>query len=371
MLFKSLSPLSLDTLRATIAPLLTAGSTLADLRLGDKGDVQLVVNVDPALGTAMETLRQSLLTNLQNLKGVSDVQVILTAERAPPPPLHAKEAPTRSPSKIDLPVPIVIAVASGKGGVGKSTVAANLAASMAAQGLRVGLLDADIYGPSQPLLFGLQGEKPEQRDDLIMPPTAHGVRVMSIGFMVDAEAPMIWRGPMVQSALIQLLRDVDWTGLDVLLLDLPPGTGDTQLTLAQKVALTGAVIVSTPQDLALADARKGIAMFEQVNIPILGLIENMAMFCCPHCGTESAIFGHGGAKAAAAAKSIPFLGEIPLHPDLRFWSDAGTPAASIAGNHPLKAAYDNLATAVLANIDQQNQDVPEIKLIPENLPKRL
>lgn len=348
------------------------GATLSDLQISDAGQLQVVINVHAEL-TSMEPLRQAIMHAGSMLKGIQATQVIFTAEReAPPAPRLKGAAPKQAPAaKIDVPVKHIIAVASGKGGVGKSTVAANLAASMAKAGVRVGLLDADIYGPSVPLLFGLQGAKPQQQGEHIAPLEAHGVKVMSIGFMVDAEAPMIWRGPMIQSALVQLLRDVDWSGCDVLLLDLPPGTGDTQLTLAQKVKLSGAVIVSTPQDIALADARKGIAMFAQVGVPILGLVENMSYFCCPNCNTNSPIFGHGGARAEAETRHIPFLGEIPLDPALRDWSDRGTPAAIAAPEHAISQNYAAIAEQVMTMITEQNQDSPTISIINTPLPKRV
>jgi ATP-binding protein involved in chromosome partitioning len=219
----------------------------------------------------------------------------------------------------------IIAVASGKGGVGKSTTALNLALGLRDLGLRVGLLDADIYGPSVPKLTGIK-DKPQLNDAKKMVPIERfGLAVMSIGFLVEEETPMIWRGPMVMSAITQMLRDVAWGTLDVIVVDMPPGTGDAQLTLAQQVPLRGAVIVSTPQDLALIDARRGLAMFSRVNVPVLGIVENMSYFQCPHCGTRSDIFGHGGARHEAERMGVPFLGEIPLHMDIRATSDAGTP----------------------------------------------
>jgi ATP-binding protein involved in chromosome partitioning len=219
----------------------------------------------------------------------------------------------------------IIAVASGKGGVGKSTTALNLALGLRDLGLRVGVLDADIYGPSMPKLTGIR-EKPELTDAKRMIPISRfGLAIMSIGFLVEEETPMIWRGPMVMSAITQMLREVEWGTLDVLVVDMPPGTGDAQLTLAQQVPLQGAVIVSTPQDLALIDARRGLAMFTRVNVPVLGIVENMSYFQCPHCGTRSDIFGHGGARHEAERLGVPFLGEIPLHMDIRATSDSGTP----------------------------------------------
>ena len=289
------------------------------------GHVLVTLEIDPASAATMEEQSRHIEKRIATLPGIASARVILTAERAP------SSAPPAAPQKnppVSLPdIKHIIAVASGKGGVGKSTVAANLAVALAQSGLRVGILDADIYGPSVPTLFGLRGQKPVQQDNKIEPLQAHGVAVMSIGLMLDETAPLVWRGPMVQSAILQLLRDVNWGVLDVLVLDMPPGTGDAQLTVAQKLSLSGAVIVSTPQDIALLDATKGIEMFRKVNVPILGLIENMSLFCCPNCGTQSAIFGNGGAQARAAEMKVPFLGALPLDPALRAASDAGTPLA--------------------------------------------
>ena len=244
------------------------------------------------------------------------------------------EAPKPKPSERSAPqrvvklenVRYVIAVASGKGGVGKSTTAVNVAVALGLLGLKVGLLDADIYGPSLPRLLGLR-DKPELNEDKkILPPERHGVRAMSIGLLLPEEnAPLVWRGPMAQGALVQMLRDVAWGALDVLMVDMPPGTGDIQLTMAQQVSLAGAVIVSTPQDLALQDARKAIGMFGKMEVPILGIVENMSSFLCPHCGKDSPIFGHGGARQEAERINVPFLGEIPLDLSIRETSDAGTP----------------------------------------------
>ena len=250
------------------------------------------------------------------------------------------------PQKITLPnIAYVIAVASGKGGVGKSTVTSNLAVALAARGLRVGLLDADIYGPSLPRLMAI-GEKPVIEGKRLKPIEKSGLKTMSIGFLVDTETPMIWRGPMVMGALTQMLMDVDWAPLDVLVVDMPPGTGDAQITLAQRVPLAGAVIVSTPQDIALIDARKGLAMFRKTEVPVLGIIENMSTFVCPHCGHESHIFGHGGARDTAMQLGVDFLGEIPLVPSIRETSDAGTPIVASSPDSPEANAFIAVARRV-------------------------
>jgi ATP-binding protein involved in chromosome partitioning len=283
------------------------------------GVVTLVLEVEPARVSALEPLRADLQNKLQALEGVSKAQVVVTAAKEQPAP--------KPPQKPVAPgVKAIIAVASGKGGVGKSTVAVNLAAAAAQAGLRVGLLDADIYGPSLPILLNIHSGPPELDSERNMiPPIVQGIKVMSIGFLLDASRALVWRGPMVHSAINQMLRDVAWGELDVLFVDMPPGTGDAQLTLAQNGRLAGAVIVSTPQDLALADARRGVAMFEKVNVPILGIIENMSTHVCSNCGHTEHIFGHGGAKLEAEKLGVPFLGELPLDIKVRVAGDAGLP----------------------------------------------
>jgi len=307
---------------------LTGQAHVADIAIsGDS--VTLLLEIDPAKGAEMETLRQSAERAVAALSGVKKATAIMTAEKkgATSDPHGMNKNPP-----LTLPIKKIIAVGSGKGGVGKSTVAFNLALALARAGKKVGLLDADVYGPSVPKLAGLEGKKPEQKNDKIIPFTVHGVKIMSIGFMVEADQALIWRGPMAQSALYQMLRDVEWgderNPLDVLIIDLPPGTGDIQLTLVQKVPVSGAVIVSTPQDLALIDARKAVAMFEKVGVPVLGIVENMSVYVCPNCGYEDHIFGHGGAAAEAKQRGIPFLGEIPLTMTIRAAGDAGKPADS-------------------------------------------
>jgi ATP-binding protein involved in chromosome partitioning len=257
------------------------------------------------------------------------------------------------PVKAPIPgVTSIVAVASGKGGVGKSTTSLNLALALHKLGLKVGLLDADIYGPSVPRLTGLT-DKPTLDDNRKMIPLARfGLAIMSIGFLVAEETAMIWRGPMVMSAVTQMLRDVAWGELDVLVVDMPPGTGDAQLTLAQTVPLQGAVIVSTPQDLALIDARRGLAMFNKVEVPVLGIVENMSYFQCPECGTRSDIFGHGGARHEAERLGVPFLGEVPLHMAIRAGSDSGMPVVESEPEGPHAAAYRAIATQVRDALQQ-------------------
>ena len=313
------------------------------------GKVFFSIGVAAADAGRMEALRASAEAAVKAIPGVDSVMVALTADRPTTPTLPNQPAGKTNANEGTLPgVRHIVAVASGKGGVGKSTTAANFALGLAAIGLKVGLLDADIYGPSVPKLFGLTGVKPEIRDQMLVPIETCGIRVMSIGFLVDEDAPMIWRGPMVMSAVTQLLRDVNWGGLDVLVVDMPPGTGDTQLTLAQQVPLAGAVIVSTPQDLALIDARRGVAMFQKVDVPILGVVENMSYFVCPNCGTRHDVFAHGGARAEAEKLGVPFLGEIPLTMAIREGSDGGKPVVVADPDGPHARVYRDIATKVHA-----------------------
>jgi len=323
------------------------------------GHVAVTLEVDPARGTALEPLRQACEQAIRAMPGVLSATAVMTAERAAPPPPqaqgghhgHSHGAPaaktTGGGGRIDVPgVKHIIAVASGKGGVGKSTTAVNLALGLAANGLATGLLDADIYGPSMPRMLGVT-EKPESADGKMLKPIEKfGLKTMSIGYIVNEDTPMIWRGPMVSSALEQMLRDVEWGNLDVLVVDMPPGTGDAQLTLAQRVALAGAVIVSTPQDIALVDARKGLNMFRKVAVPVLGIVENMSYFLCPHCGERSEIFGHGGAREEADKLGVPFLGEVPLHLDIRTTSDSGHPIVVSKPDSAHAQVYKNIAGRV-------------------------
>ena len=327
---------------------LAASPALSQVVVKD-GKVYFSIGVESADAGRMEALRAAAETAVKAIPGVDSVMVALTADRPTAPTLPNQPAGKTNANEGGLPgVRHIVAVASGKGGVGKSTTAANFALGLAALGLKVGLLDADIYGPSVPKLFGLTGVRPEVRDQMLMPIETCGIRVMSIGFLVDEDAPMIWRGPMVMTAVTQLLRDVDWGGLDVLVVDMPPGTGDTQLTLAQQVPLAGAVIVSTPQDLALIDARRGVAMFEKVDVPILGIVENMSYFLCPNCGTRHDVFAHGGARAEAERLGVPFLGEVPLTMAIREGSDGGKPIVVADPDGPHARIYRDIAAKVHA-----------------------
>ncbi len=317
------------------------------------GHVTFAIEVDPREGAKLEPLRQRAQAAAQQVAGVTQVTAVLTAERAAPPAIPVKGAPRGgggfshkiSTNPVAPRVRHIIAVASGKGGVGKSTVSTNLAAALTRLGKTVGLLDADIYGASQPRMLGLHEKPPINPEGLIIPPVVHGMRVMSMGFFVEPEAPIIWRGPMVHAAIQQLLRDVDWGDLDVLVIDLPPGTGDAQLSLAQYVPLSGAVIVSTPQDVALSEAKKAVAMFGKTDVAVLGVVENMSYHTCTSCGHREHIFDHGRARAAAEQMGLPFLGEIPLLRDVREGADAGRPL-----DHSAADVFMNIAARVWATL---------------------
>ena len=346
---------------------------LSEIFVSD-GRVAFSITVPADRAQALEPLRHAAEKVVKEIPGVETAMVALTAEKAAgssgaapvrpapskaqvgsvPPPMQARaqqQAPEQPAQKPGVPgVKHIIAVASGKGGVGKSTTTANLALALQANGLKVGVLDADIYGPSVPRLFRVTGRPEPVSGRILKPLEGYGVKVMSMGFMVEEDTPMIWRGPMVISALTQMLREVAWGELDVLVVDMPPGTGDAQLTMAQQVPLAGAVVVSTPQDLALIDARKGLNMFRRVDVPVLGIIENMSYFLCPDCGSRHDIFGHGGARAEAEKLGVPFLGEVPLDMQIRETSDAGTPVVVSDPDGAHAKIYREIAAKVMAEI---------------------
>jgi ATP-binding protein involved in chromosome partitioning len=337
---------------------------VSDVVVAD-GKVIFSITVPADKARELEPLRQAAEVAVREVPGVEHAMVALTAERragaagsAPrtaPGPAHPSREERGPPPKAGVPgVQSIIAVASGKGGVGKSTVAVNLALGLHALGLKVGILDADIYGPSMPRLLGLTGRPEVISGRTLKPMERYGLKVMSMGFLVEEETPMIWRGPMVMSALTQMLREVAWGELDVLVVDMPPGTGDAQLTMAQAVPLAGAVIVSTPQDLALIDARKGLNMFRRVDVPVLGIVENMSYFLCPHCGGRTDIFGHGGAEHEAARIGVPFLGAVPLHAAIRERSDAGTPVVVVDPESEHARAFKDIAARVHDRLQQES-----------------
>ena len=379
----------LDTLSAVATPEgapLTKAGVLSEIVAGDK--VFFSISVEAGAVQAWEPVRKRAEEAVKAMPGVQSVMVALTAERKGPagpagpapggrpgigaarpgtPHSGASHAHGRPQGPIGVPgVAAIVAVASGKGGVGKSTVAINLALGLRDLGLKVGILDADIYGPSLPKLLDIR-ERPETIGGKRLKPIArHGLAAMSIGFLIEEETPMIWRGPMVMSALTQMLREVEWGTLDVMVVDMPPGTGDAQLTMAQQVPLKGAVIVSTPQDLALIDARRGIAMFRRVNVPVLGIVENMSTFICPECGTRSDIFGHGGARREAERLGVPFLGEVPLEMAIRETSNAGAPIVASRPDSAQAAAFRAIAQAVRAQIASGGADRPPPKIVIES-----
>ncbi len=329
------------------------------------GNVAFALEVEPERGPRLEPLRKAAEKAVEPLAGVLSVTAVLTAQAAPrgrgaPPPAaapahgraaHPGPASVRTQRGAVPGVAAIVAVASGKGGVGKSTVAANLALALKANGLRVGVLDADIYGPSMPRMLGISGRRPSSPDGKrLLPLENYGLRCMSMGFLVPEDKPMIWRGPMVMSALQQMLREVEWGELDIMVVDMPPGTGDAQLTMAQQVPLAGAVIVSTPQDIALLDARKGLNMFRQVEVPVLGIVENMSYFLCPHCGGRTEIFSHGGARREAEQLGTEFLGEVPLDLQIRETSNSGHPITVSDPDNPHSLVFRAIAARIWEKI---------------------
>jgi ATP-binding protein involved in chromosome partitioning len=318
------------------------------------GNVAFSIEVERDRGARLEPLRKAAEQAVEALPDVLSVTAVLTAQApprraAPPPPPPGRAAPppaARAQRGEIVGVRSIVAVASGKGGVGKSTIAANLALGLAANGLAVGVLDADIYGPSMPRMLGIAGRPRSADGRKLLPMQNFGLKAMSIGFLVAEDTPMIWRGPMVMSALQQMLREVEWGRLDIMVVDLPPGTGDAQLTMAQQVPLAGAVIVSTPQDIALLDARKGLAMFQKVDVPVLGIVENMSYFLCPNCGHRSEIFAHGGARREAERLGTEFLGEVPLDIAIRETSDGGRPITVAAPESPHALVFRQIAARI-------------------------
>ena len=328
------------------------------------GNVGFAVEIDPKDGERKEPLRKACEQAVEALAGVLSVTAVLTAHQEGPPPPAQPAQPGPPPGQPQGAAPggagdrplipgirSIVAVASGKGGVGKSTTTVNLALALAAAGRRVGILDSDIYGPSMPRMMGIAGRPTSTDGKLLRPMENYGVKCMSMGFLVEEDTPMIWRGPMVMSAIEQMLREVEWGELDVLVVDLPPGTGDAQLTLAQRVPLTGAVIVSTPQDIALLDARKGLNMFRKVDVPVFGIVENMSYYICPKCGDRAEIFSHGGARLEAEKLGVTFLGELPLDIEIRETSDSGRPIVVSKPDSPQAAAYRDIARQVAEKID--------------------
>ncbi|MDX1502047.1 MAG: Mrp/NBP35 family ATP-binding protein [Thermoanaerobaculia bacterium] len=314
------------------------------------GEARVGLVITTAHRESAEKVRDEVERALADLDGLDRVTVDLDV-RTPAAP--AQQAVSQSPDLIPE-VQHVVAVASGKGGVGKSTVAANLAVRLAQLGFRTGLLDADIYGPSVPMMFGLSGP-PRVEGNRMLPFEAHGVKIMSLGFILETDTPVIWRGPMVMKAIEQMLGDVEWGALDYLIVDLPPGTGDAQLTISQRVPLSGAVVVTTPQDIALIDARKGLAMFRKVNVPVIGIIENMSGFVCPHCGEETEVFKRGGGEATAQLLGCPYLGSVPLDPAIVRGGDGGVPAVAEDPDGPHGRSFEAVAQAVVAEVSRSRR----------------
>jgi ATP-binding protein involved in chromosome partitioning len=352
----------LNALKAVKAPsggdLVSAG-ILSEIVIA-KDKVYFALNVPQSQTGTYEPVRKAAEDAVKALPGVANAIVALTADAKEGAGQH-----THSEASGIGQVKYIIAVASGKGGVGKSTTAVNLALAFQQNGLRVGMLDADIYGPSLPRLLAIT-ERPElSGDNVLMPVDKYGMKVMSMGFLVDEETPMIWRGPMVISAITQMLKDVAWGELDVMVVDMPPGTGDAQLTMAQQVPLAGSVIVSTPQDLSLIDARRGLNMFRRVDVPVLGIIENMSYFLCPKCGERSDIFSHGGAKVEAEKLRVPFLGELPLHMSIRETSDSGRPIVIAEPDSAHTGLYKAIASAIWSQLESKSANPPAPKIVME------
>ena len=348
--------LSTDSIRNTLASVIdpntgkdfVSGKSVKNIQL-DGAAVSIELELGYPAKTQLESIRQQVSDAVRALPGVSSVSVNVSVKIV----AHAVQRGVKLMSNVRN----IIAVASGKGGVGKSTTAVNLALALAAEGARVGLLDADIYGPSQPTMMGVSG-KPESHDGKTMEPLEnYGVQVASIGFMIDPDQPMVWRGPIVTQALQQLLEQTNWRDLDYLIVDMPPGTGDVQLTLSQKVPVTGAVIVTTPQDIALLDARKGLKMFEKVGIPILGVVENMSVHVCTNCGHTESIFGHGGGAKMCADFGVDFLGALPLTLSIREQTDAGRPSVVADPTGPVAQLYGQIARKIAVKVAEKAKDM--------------
>ena len=378
--FKRKPPESSDMAAPTKSDILNALSNVEDQQQGGNvvaldmvqgivlkdGHVMFSLEVDASRGPALEPLRKSCEAAVYKVPGVLSVTAVLTAHSDEAPKGPKPKAPAAAQVPLNIPgIDKIIAVASGKGGVGKSTVAINLAIALANRGLKVGLLDADIYGPSVPRMMGIAEKPNATADKKLIPHEKYGIKTMSIGYMVDEDTAMIWRGPMVQSALMQMLNDVVWGELDILVVDMPPGTGDAQLTMAQKVPLSGSVIVSTPQEIALADVRRGIAMFEKTHVPVFGIVENMAYFVSPGSGEKTFIFGEGGAKRTAEALNVPFLEEIPIYTAIREGLDEGKPIAGIAPDCEEAAPFAQLAEKVAKRLASKTAERPAPKIVIE------